>query len=221
MSNAVAYSLVGLLAMWLFFGVLFIALALSGVVHGPWNYFWFFTILCWFARDIYWIVADGAESAGPVGYRGAIMSFSIYALYCLPLSSVPLLGLRLVPHSLALTSLGASLCVFGVGFSVWARFVLARSWNPCWTAGVPLRESHKLVVGGPYTIVRHPIYFGMLTATFGMVIVLGEARALALPFGMALLLQRIGREEATLRATFPGEYPEYERRVKRLLPGIW
>jgi protein-S-isoprenylcysteine O-methyltransferase Ste14 len=86
---------------------------------------------------------------------------------------------------------------------------------------VPLKEGHKFVQTGPYAIVRHPIYLGMLLQASGMVIVLGEARAFALLFGIALLLKRLGKEEAVLRASFPDEYRAYERRVRRLAPGIW
>jgi protein-S-isoprenylcysteine O-methyltransferase Ste14 len=74
---------------------------------------------------------------------------------------------------------------------------------------------------GPYAIVRHPIYSGMLLQASGMVIVLREVRAFALLFGIALLLRRLGREEAVLRTSFPDEYRAYEGRVRRLVPGIW
>jgi protein-S-isoprenylcysteine O-methyltransferase Ste14 len=74
---------------------------------------------------------------------------------------------------------------------------------------------------GPYAIVRHPIYFGFLVAAFGMIIVLGEFRALALLFGIEVLLNKMRHEERILSTTFPAQYPQYERRVKRLLPGIW
>ena len=70
-------------------------------------------------------------------------------------------------------------------------------------------------------IVRHPIYSGMLLQACGMVIVLGEVRAFALLFGIELLLRQLGKEEAVLRASFPDEYHAYERRVRRLVPGIW
>ena len=88
-------------------------------------------------------------------------------------------------------------------------------------AAVPLKDSHKLVQTGPYAIVRHPIYLGMLLAASGMVIVLGEVRAFVLLFGVELLLKQMGKEEAVLRTSFSDEYHAYERRVRRLVPGIW
>ena len=174
------------------------------------------------ARDIYWVAAaQGAKPDIPMSRRGAFTSFSIYALYCLPLDSVPVLGQRVIPNSPVLHWIGALLCVFGVGFTIWARWILARSWRPCWMADAALKAGHKLVQTGPYAMVRHPIYSGMLLAASGMVIVLGEVRALVLLFGIELLLKRIGREEAVLRTSFPDEYRAYERRVRRLVPGLW
>jgi protein-S-isoprenylcysteine O-methyltransferase Ste14 len=210
------------LAMWLFLGVVFVALVLVGAARGPWNYFWFFTMFCWMARDNYWVAAaEGVKPDTPMSRWGAFTSLSIYVLYCLPLDSVPMLGQRVIPNSLVLHWTGALFCAFGVGLTIWARYVLARSWRPCWMEAVPLQEGHKLVQTGPYGIVRHPIYLGMLLAASGMVIVLGEVRALVLLFGIELLLKRIGKEEAVLRTSFPDEYHAYERRVRRLVPGIW
>jgi protein-S-isoprenylcysteine O-methyltransferase Ste14 len=54
-----------------------------------------------------------------------------------------------------------------------------------------------------------------------MVIVLGEVRALVLMVGIGLLLKRMGKEEVVLRTSFAAEYYAYERRVRRLVPGIW
>jgi len=113
--------------------------------------------------------------------------------------------------------LGAFMCAFGVGFAIWARHVLAKSWN----AAVTLQEGHALVQEGPYAIIRHPIYFGFLIAAVGMVLVLAEVRALVLLFAIEGLLKKMAHEESILRTTFPDQYPEYERRVKRLLPCVW
>lgn len=185
-----------------------------------WNGYWLFTMVCWLVLDIYWALA--ARHTKPVigggrQWRTWWVTFLIYALYCLPLSSVPILGQRIVPRFVPLQTLGALTCAFGVGFAIWSRRVLAGSWNAAVTRG----EAHCLVQRGPYAIVRHPIYFGFLVAVVGMVIALGEVRAFALLFGVEILLKKIGQEESILRTAFPGEYPEYEQRVKRLLPWIW
>jgi chemotaxis protein MotA len=63
--------------------------------------------------------------------------------------------------------------------------------------------------------------FGMIGTVIGMVLVLGEIRAFALLFGIEFLLKKMGQEEHIMRTAFPKEYPEYEQRVKRLLPCVW
>jgi protein-S-isoprenylcysteine O-methyltransferase Ste14 len=55
----------------------------------------------------------------------------------------------------------------------------------------------------------------------GMILVLGEIRAFVLLFDIGVFFRRLKPEERILRATYPNEYPEYERRVKRLLPCVW
>ena len=73
-------------------------------------------------RDIFWVAAAaGVKPDMPMSRSGALTSFSIYALYCLPLSSVPMLGQRVIPNSLVLHWIGAFFCVCGVGLTIWAR----------------------------------------------------------------------------------------------------
>ena len=207
-------------AIWLLLTAVFLSSVLLGGAHGPWNYYWLFTMVCWAVLDLYWaLAARGTKATVTVRQdRLALLAgMGIYALYCLPLSSIPLLGQRFIPRFAAVEILGAFMCAFGVGFAIWARHVLARSWN----APVTLNEDHALVQAGPYAIVRHPIYFGFLVAVVGMVLVLGEVRALVFLFGIEAFLKKMGHEESILRATFPDQYPEYERRVKRLLPHVW
>ncbi len=130
---------------------------------------------------------------------------------------MPVLGRQILPRSAALENLGAWVCAFGVAFAIWARHVLAGNWS----GAVTLKEGHCLIQTGPYAIVRHPIYFGFLMAVIGMILSLGELRAFVLLLGMFGLLKKMRDEERILRAAFPDEYPKYEQRVRRLLPGIW
>ncbi len=189
------------------------------LLRGPWNYYWLFAVGCCVVLNLYW--AWAARNTKPVSGRWSgmlwLVSVMEFMLYSLPLSSVPILGHRLAPRFALVEISGAVMCAFGVGFAVWSRRVLAESWN----AVVTLGDCHALVKRGPYAMIRHPIYFGFIMSAAGMIFVLGEVRALVLLLDIVVFFRKMKPEERILRATYPNEYPEYEQKVKRLLPYIW
>jgi protein-S-isoprenylcysteine O-methyltransferase Ste14 len=206
--------------LWMLIAAALVCWVLVGRADDLSNGYWLFTIVCWAVLDVYWAMAASdrkSAAAGNQSAAGYLAIASVYGLYCLPLSFVPLLGQRMMPRSNLLEALGALMCALGVALAIWARHVLAESWN----AAASLRERHSLVQHGPYAVVRHPIYLGLLVAVAGMILVLGELRALVLVLGVDLLLRKMVEEDRILRTAFPGEYLDYERRVKRLLPWIW
>lgn len=84
-----------------------------------------------------------------------------------------------------------------------------------------LPQARKLVTGGPYAVVRHPLYLAEETAIAG--ILLQYAWFAALPFfalHAAIQVWRMLIEEAVLQETFP-EYALYARQTPRFLPWIW
>ena len=101
---------------------------------------------------------------------------------------------------------------------MWARFCIGTNWD----AFVVLKEDHKLVRTGPYSIVRHPIYSGFMLATLGTAVTQGEAWRLS---GVALIVIAWGYkarvEEAFLMQRFGPEYEDYRRHVKALVPAVW
>jgi protein-S-isoprenylcysteine O-methyltransferase Ste14 len=75
---------------------------------------------------------------------------------------------------------------------------------------------------GPYGIVRHPMYAGLIPVMLGVAAWLGSAAAMiAVAVPTLILCLRIVLEERMLRARLPG-YADYTRQVRwRLVPGIW
>lgn len=113
--------------------------------------------------------------------------------------------------------LGWLLVLFGLGFACWARVTLGRNWS----GTVQLKQDHELIVAGPYRIVRHPIYTGMLLGVLGTVLAIGEPICLLAP----LLIGggfwfKLRHEEAWMRERFGAAYVDYMRRTKALIPGI-
>jgi protein-S-isoprenylcysteine O-methyltransferase Ste14 len=123
-----------------------------------------------------------------------------------------------VPASPAFTYAGLLLTLAGISFAIWARFYLGGNWS----GTVTVKENHSLVRRGPYAIVRHPIYSGLLLALFGTALVWREARVLAatgLLFVMYSLKIRI--EEKFMIEQFGDAYQEYRRQVKALIPFVY
>jgi protein-S-isoprenylcysteine O-methyltransferase Ste14 len=124
---------------------------------------------------------------------------------------------RVIPHVEAVAWTGVVLCVAGLVFCVWARFTLGRNWSGV----VTLKGGHELITYGPYGLVRHPIYTGLLTMFVATVIVLGHvAGIIALPFMVVSLWIKLRYEEKLMLKKFPNEYATYQQRVKRLIPFI-
>jgi protein-S-isoprenylcysteine O-methyltransferase Ste14 len=104
----------------------------------------------------------------------------------------------------------------GLMFTWWARLYLGRLWS----RSVTKKADHRVVDAGPYAIVRHPIYTGMIVAILaaavlkGMPIGIGGAILIALAFRMkATLEERFLREHLE-----PNAYDSYRRRVPMLVP---
>jgi protein-S-isoprenylcysteine O-methyltransferase Ste14 len=81
------------------------------------------------------------------------------------------------------------------------------------------REGHELRTDGPYGIVRHPIYAGILGMPLGSAMLDGFGHwTLALIGGGLLVLLRVRSEERLMTEVFRDEYEGYRRRVPALIP---
>jgi len=127
------------------------------------------------------------------------------------------LNYRVIPHVDALAWIGAVLCIAGLAFCVWARFTLGRNWSGV----VTLKGGHELITSGPYELVRHPIYTGLLTMFVATVIVLGHvAGIISVPFVFVSFWIKLRHEEKLMLEKFPNEYAAYQQRVKRIIPFV-
>lgn len=113
---------------------------------------------------------------------------------------------------------GLTFVALGAIFAVWARLTIGTNWS----GAVTLKENHELIRGGPYAIVRHPIYTALFTMGLGTIVEDGELYNLVL-FVAAILFfaVKIRSEERLMCDAFPDEYPEYRRTVKAVIPFVW
>jgi len=109
-----------------------------------------------------------------------------------------------------------ALIAVGIAFAWWARIHLGRLWS----GRITRKADHHVVDTGPYGLVRHPIYSGLLLALLATAAAKGTALGAA---GFACLLGGIWlkarQEEQWLRQELGGgAYDDYRRRVPMLLP---
>lgn len=103
----------------------------------------------------------------------------------------------------------------GVGWAAWAVVTLLRHDTPV----EPRRRPRRLVTSGPFAWARHPVYRGLVWAVAGLALAAGEATALVVALGYALLLLRRFAipEEAALEAAFGESYRAWAARVRARL----
>ncbi|WP_448953419.1 methyltransferase family protein [Labrys neptuniae] len=104
----------------------------------------------------------------------------------------------------------------GFAFCWWARLHLGRLWS----SEVTIKPEHRLIDSGPYGLVRHPIYTGLLTAVIASILATGTLPALA--GGVIMLVGFLAKarlEETALREALGRKvYDDYVRRVPMLIP---
>jgi protein-S-isoprenylcysteine O-methyltransferase Ste14 len=108
------------------------------------------------------------------------------------------------------------LTALAFAFLWWARLTMGRLWS----GYVARNADHRIVDSGPFAIVRHPIYTGIIFSAFLLAIDLGTAPALAgaACFALAFWLKARIEEGFLMRELGPEPYAAYRRRVPMLLP---
>ena len=114
--------------------------------------------------------------------------------------------------------LGVILFVAGGAFRIWPVFVLGHRFSGL----VAIQPGHSLVTTGPYGIIRHPSYLGLLINAFGWALAFRSIVGIVLTvLIIPLLLARIASEERLLHSEFGAGYDAYRSRTWRLIPGIY
>ncbi|MFL6542460.1 MAG: methyltransferase family protein [Chthoniobacterales bacterium] len=113
--------------------------------------------------------------------------------------------------------LGAILCVFATT----ATFACWRAMGRSWRIGIDPAEKTELVIAGPFSLVRHPIYALSIVLMIGTVAAAQTRLMLALAIIHFVLMQwEASREEAHLLQKHGEEYARYVSTTGRFLPRI-
>lgn len=122
-----------------------------------------------------------------------------------------------VPLAREVEIAGLVLAAAGSLFAAWSMWTLGRT---AYGVRLDVFEGHPLRTGGPYGVVRHPMYLGVIAYHVGASLALGDLLMLALTALVVVpyLALRVAYEERVLREAFGETYARYAERVPALLP---
>jgi len=181
--------------------------------------------LTWLAVVVYWLWsarrAKAAVQTEP--YSKRLVAYWLPLVVALILLGPgkwfghSLLREQFVPHSHLVESIGLALCLSGAFLAIWSRHVLGRNWS----GTVQLKRDHELIERGPYRLIRHPIYSGLLLLFIGNAIMVGDWRGiLAVAIVFVSFWRKLRLEEQWLSGHFGESYVSYMRRTRALIPSV-
>ena len=175
----------------------------------------------WLAWIVYWWLSSAnvkhTVRREPLGSRLLhVIPLTIAAMLLLPVPMPSsLMHQRLFPWAPWQFWLACVITAAGLLFSVWARVHLGRNWS----AVVTIKQDHELITTGPYAMVRHPIYTGLLSAFIGCAFARADLRGLiGVAIAFAAIWRKLRFEERWMTERFGERYAEYARRVPALAP---
>ncbi len=116
--------------------------------------------------------------------------------------------------------IGSLLYFPGLALMLWGRLTMKDMHNVSTDFGAQLYADHRLVTGGPFALMRHPMYVGGMMAEIGALLIYRTWATLLITINVPLLPMRARREEALLAAHFGSEWEEYSSQVPRWIPSF-
>ena len=185
-----------------------------------WFYESFFPVV-WIAFLLHWQIkavnTKTTQRLEPVASRILRVFVFLIAIVLLSRTRIPLRGLylQLWPVGFWPFWLGAALMITGLLFAVWAREHLGRNWS----RSVTIKQDHEPITSGPYAVVRHPIYTGILTGFLGTAIALSQVRGfIAFVLIFLVFWIKLRMEEQWMRSQFGETYATYAHQTAALVP---
>ena len=171
----------------------------------------------WAAFWTYWLVAAFSMKRGHVPWARELRVRALIVVLAIVLTRLGAFrghGLNTDPWR---AGVGLLLFALGLGFAIWARVHIGRNW------GTPMsqKDDPELVTSGPYHLVRHPIYSGILIAGVGTALALSWFWLIAVALAGVYFAYSATIEERNMAKQFPESYPAYRRSTKMLVPFVF
>jgi protein-S-isoprenylcysteine O-methyltransferase Ste14 len=170
----------------------------------------------WAAFWLYWLVAAFSMKRGRVPWSRELRIRALIGVVVIVLIRVGAFRGDGLNHDPWRAGIGLVLFGLGLAFAVWARIHIGRNW------GTPMTKKNEpeLVTSGPYRLVRHPIYSGILIAGVGTAVALSWLGLPAVALAGVYFVYSATVEERFLTEQLPDTYPAYKRSTKMLVPFI-
>lgn len=187
-----------------------------------WFYEWFFPLV-WIVFLLYWQIKSPGKAIQrlePAASRILRALTFVIVIVLLSTRRIPLPWLyrQLWPAGLFSFWIGAAVTAAGLLFAVWARQHLGSNWS----RSVTIKVSHELITSGPYALVRHPIYTGILIGFLGTAIALSQVRGfIAFVLILVVFWAKLRLEEAWMRSQFGETYAAYAHQTAALVPYLF
>ena len=173
--------------------------------------------LAWAAFWLYWLVAAFSMKRGRVSWSREVRIRVVLVVLVVLLVRVGAFRDHAHNTNAVLAGLGLCLLALGLGFAVWARVHIGRNW------GTPMtqKDDPELVTSGPYHLVRHPIYSGIVVAGIGTAVALSWFWLVAVALAGTYFVYSATVEERYMAERFPDTYPAYKASTKMLVPFLF
>jgi protein-S-isoprenylcysteine O-methyltransferase Ste14 len=171
----------------------------------------------WAAFWLYWLVAAFFVKRGRVRWSRELrirVVIAVVVVLLIRLGAFRDHGLNTDPWR---AGIGLVFFAVGLGFAIWARVHIGRNWGGPMTQ----KDDPELVTSGPYRLVRHPIYSGILVAGLGTALALSWWWLIAVALAGAYFLYSARIEERFMTDRFPDDYPGYRSSTKMLVPFVF
>jgi len=166
-------------------------------------------------------IQDGKGKAGKKVKRqtvigGVLVGILFVGLFLIPYASRHMVAVFQMP--VLLSWFGVLLSALGYGLIFWSGLALGKQYS----AEVTIQEDHQLITSGPYRLIRHPRYLGILWVCLGVSLMFHTWIGLAIfPLVLGLLLSRIHDEEQLMLQEFAEQWLKYRKRSWRLIPFLF
>jgi protein-S-isoprenylcysteine O-methyltransferase Ste14 len=188
-----------------------------------WFYESFFPVV-WIVFIVYWRVKAASTKTtqrrepAASGILRALAFVVVIVILSTTRIPLPWLYRQLWPSGIWSFWIGAGVTVMGILFAVWARQHLGSNWS----SAVTIKQGHELITSGPYALVRHPIYTGILTGFLGTAIAVAQVRGvIGFVLIFSVLWSKLRMEEEWMRSEFGETYSTYAHQTAALVPFLF